>query len=153
MRPNHTASTGGLTMPGGVAAQIRAWLLVDAALALHVTDEALTGFLGFYNPLVQRIRERIAWFPMPTFTFPVWLTGLILLVILLAALTPVIRNQATLGRVLSWILATIMFANGCGHLLGSIYFQRWLPGTTSAPLLIITSVMLMRSAAARQAHA
>lgn len=142
-----------MTVRDPATAQVRAWLLVDAALALHVTDEALTGFLDFYNPLVQRIRERIAWFPMPTFTFPVWLAGLILLVILLAALTPVIRNQATIGRVLSWILAVIMFANGCGHLLGSIYFQRWLPGTTSAPLLIVTSVMLMRSAAARRAQA
>ena len=132
-------------------AHMRDWLLVDAALALHVTDEALTHFLDFYNPLVLRIRERIGWFPMPTFTFRVWLTGLILLVILLAALTPVIRNRPTLGRVLSWILAVIMFGNGCGHLLGSVYFQQWLPGTTSAPLLIITSVMLMRSAAARRA--
>jgi hypothetical protein len=137
-----------VTVRDPATAQVRAWLLVDAALALHVTDEALTGFLDFYNPLVVRIRERIGWFPMPRFTFPVWLTGLILLVILLAALTPVIRKQVLLGRVLSWILSVIMFGNGCGHLLGSVYFQRWLPGTTSAPLLIITSVMLMRSSSA-----
>jgi hypothetical protein len=35
-----------------------------------------------------------------------------------------------------------MFLNGVGHLAGSIYFDRWLPGATSAPLLLIASVML-----------
>jgi hypothetical protein len=30
-----------------------AWVGLCAALALHVTDEALTGFLDVYNPAVQ----------------------------------------------------------------------------------------------------
>ena len=32
--------------------------------------------------------------------------------------------------------------NGVGHLGGSLFFQRWLPGTTSAPLLVGTSIWL-----------
>jgi hypothetical protein len=122
----------------------RGWLWVTIALALHVTDEALTHFLEFYNPLVLSIRERIAWFPMPTFTFDVWLAGLILLVIVLFALTPAVRRGAPGTRLASWILAVIMLLNGIGHMAGSIYFQRYLPGTTSAPLLLITSILLIR---------
>jgi hypothetical protein len=38
-----------------------------------------------------------------------------------------------------------MFLNGLGHLGGSLYFQRWLPGATSAPLLLVASVMLARA--------
>ncbi|HUL74254.1 MAG TPA: HXXEE domain-containing protein [Vicinamibacterales bacterium] len=127
----------------------RAWLLLVAALALHVADEALTHFLEFYNPLVLRIRSRIAWFPMPTFEFDAWLAGLILVVIILGLLTPLVRRGAVGTRLASWILAVIMFFNGLGHLVGSAYFQRWLPGATSAPLLLVASVMLARATRAR----
>jgi hypothetical protein len=99
----------------------------------------LTDFLDFYNPLVEQLRARLEWFPAPTFTFGVWLTGLILAVIALALLTPAVRRGTRGMVVLSWFLATLMFANGLGHLGGSLYFGRWLPGATSAPLLLAAS--------------
>jgi hypothetical protein len=122
----------------------KAWLLLDAALALHVADEALTGFLDFYNPLVLQIRQAWSWFPMPTFTFGIWLTGLLLLVVALAIATPFVRRGGIAVMLASWVLSSIMLLNGIGHLAGSLYFRRWLPGTTSAPLLIISSLFLMR---------
>jgi hypothetical protein len=131
------------------AQHARAWLYMVAALALHVADEALTGFLDFYNPLVLSIRTRIPWFPMPTFTFDVWLTGLILAVAVLALATPWIRRGGTGAAAASWVFAGFMFLNGVGHLAGSIYFDRWLPGATSAPLLLIASVMLGQRAKGR----
>lgn len=126
-----------------------AWLLLVAALALHVTDEALTGFLDFYNPLVLSIRDRIPWFPMPTFTFGAWLAGLVVAVIVLALLAPAVRRGAAGTRLASWIFSGIMFLNGLGHLAGSLYFDRWLPGATSAPLLLIASALLARRTWAR----
>ena len=59
----------------------RAWFLLVAVLAIHVLDEAMTDFLGFYNPLVLTLRARLPWFPMPTFRFPFWVAGLGLLVL------------------------------------------------------------------------
>ena len=56
-----------------------AWLAFCTALALHVTDEALTGFLSVYNPTILAIRPAGWRFP-PTFDFQTWLTGLILAV-------------------------------------------------------------------------
>jgi uncharacterized protein with HXXEE motif len=116
--------------------------MLVAALALHVADEAVTDFLGFYNPFVQSIRLRIPWFPMPVFTFGVWLAGLILLVLILAALGPAVRRGAAGTRLASWVFSGIMLLNGFGHLFGSLYFRRWLPGATSAPLLVLASVLL-----------
>jgi hypothetical protein len=124
--------------------QMRAWYLLVALLALHVADEALTGFLEFYNPLVLSIRSRMGWFPMPTFGFRIWLGGLVALVVLLAMLGPAVRGGAAGTTVAAWTLSTIMFLNGLGHLGGSLYFGRWLPGTTSAPLLLLGSVLLAR---------
>jgi hypothetical protein len=124
---------------------MRAWLLVVAALAVHVVDEALTDFLGFYNPLVLSIRSRIGWFPMPTFTFGTWLAGLFVVVLILVALGPAVRRGGAAIRGASWVLGSIMLLNGVGHLAGSAYFQRWLPGATSAPLLVASSLFLMRA--------
>jgi hypothetical protein len=126
------------------------WLLLVAALAVHVLDESVTGFLDFYNPLVRQIRGQISWFPMPTFSFVIWLIGLLALVVVLTLLAPAVRRGAPGTSLASWILAAIMFLNGLGHLGGSVYFQRWLPGATSAPLLLVASVLLARATAARR---
>jgi hypothetical protein len=126
----------------GAVRHLQAWLLLVAALATHVIDEAANEFLGFYNPLVRSIRARVAWFPMPTFTFGIWLAGLALLVIVLALMSRAVRQGAMGTRQASWALAVIMFLNGVGHLGGSFFFQRWLPGTSSAPLLVGASIWL-----------
>jgi hypothetical protein len=101
-------STG--ASPAGAIAAIRharAWAMLVAALALHVADEALTGFLGFF-----------------------------------ALATPAVRH-GVIGTVFaSWMLSIVMLGNGVGHLAGSAYFQRWLPGATSAPLLLAAGALL-----------
>ena len=129
---------------------MQAWLLLVGALAVHVIDEALTDFLEFYNPLVLSIRSQASWFPMPTFTFGVWFAGLAVLVLMLASVAPAVRRGGVATKLASWALSTIMFMNGLGHLAGSVYFQRWLPGATSAPLLLAASVLLARATWERQ---
>jgi hypothetical protein len=131
--------------PGVASRHVRAWLFLTATLGLHVIDEALTGFLDFYNPLVDGIRTQVSWFPMPTFTFRAWLAGLILLVVVLASLAPVVRRGGRVVRFLSWMLGVIMLTNGIGHLGGSVYFGRWLPGVATAPLLLVSSMLLMHA--------
>jgi Protein of unknown function with HXXEE motif len=126
----------------GPSRHARAWWVLVGALAIHVTDEALTDFLGFYNPMVLSIRSRVPWFPMPTFTFRIWLAGLVAVVLVLALLGGAIRRGAPGTSMASWALAAIMFLNGLGHLSGSLYFARWLPGSTSAPILVMGSVWL-----------
>jgi hypothetical protein len=130
---------------------VRAWRLLVAALALHVADEALTGFLDFFNPLVLTIRSRVAWFPMPTFTFGPWLAGLSVLVVVLAMIAPAVGRGAAGTRAASWLFSVIMLLNGLGHLVGSAYFARWLPGATTAPLLLAASVLLARRVSERNA--
>ena len=132
---------------------VRAWQILTAILGVHVADEALTGFLDFYNPLVLSIRERIPWFPMPTFTFGVWLIGLALLVVVLGLASAWIRAGGRAPAAASWVFSVVMLLNGIGHLAGSVYFARWLPGATSAPLLLVGSVLLMRRTLERQAPA
>ena len=122
-----------------------AWLALTLALAAHVADEAATDFLSVYNPLVAAARQRFGWFPMPAFTFAVWLTGLIVLVAILLSLTPLANRAVPSLRLAAYPFAAIMLLNGIGHLAGSIYFRRWMPGATTAPLLLVASIWLWRA--------
>ena len=119
-----------------------AWLALAVTLGLHVTDEAVTDFLSVYNPIVTAARARLGWFPMPTFSFPVWLGGLVALVVALFALTPFAYRGARWLRPVAYFFAAIMFLNGLGHLGASVYVRRWMPGSTTAPLLLASSSWL-----------
>lgn len=144
-------------MPGmnGGSVQARphfggAWLLLSLALCAHVTDEALTGFLAMYNPTVLAMRARYAWFPMPTFIYRDWLTGLISVCAVLLLLTPFAYRNARYLRPFAYFFAAIMFLNGVGHTLATIFGRtvstvtvaRPAPGFYSSPLLLAGAVYL-----------
>jgi len=71
-----------------------AWLLLCLAFCCHVADEALTGFLGIYNPTVLAMRAKTPWFPMPTFEYREWLIGLIIANIVFLAFAPFAYGDA-----------------------------------------------------------
>ena len=119
------------------------WVALTAAFAWHVADEATHDFLGVYNPTVLAIRARVPFLPLPTFTFGVWLAGLIAAVLLLAALSPLAFRGAKALRVLAWIYGVVMLLNGVQHIAGSIYMRRAMPGVISAPALVVTSIALL----------
>jgi hypothetical protein len=127
------------------------WFGLCVAFALHILDEASTGFLAVYNPTVIILRERWGWFPMPKFEFREWLIVLIVACGLAFCLTPAaVRGMRGL-RPLAWFYAVVMFLNGMGHTLFSILghtvpavtFPRPAPGFYSSPLLFAASVWLM----------
>ena len=132
--------------------QVRtAWLLLVVALALHVIDEASTGFLDVYNPTVRALRERLGWFPMPELSFDVWVTGLAVLVLGLALLTPLVDRGPGAARAATMLFAGLMVLNGAAHITGTIVgrtvatmrFERPMPGSWSSPLLIGAAVLFI----------
>ena len=125
-----------------------AWLGLSIVLALHVADEALTDFLSFYNPTVERLRERFGFWPMPTFEFEPWITGLAVVVAALLLLTPYAFRGDGWMRPLAYVFGSIMLLNGLGHSVGSLYFGRLLPGVYTSPLLLIASAYLLMQAPA-----
>jgi hypothetical protein len=128
-----------------------AWFALCAAFALHIVDEASTGFLAVYNPTVITLRGRWSWLPMPTFQFSEWLFLLIGTCALLFCLIPVAARGMSGLRPLAWGYAVIMFFNGLAHILFSILghtvaavtFPRPAPGFYSSPFLLGASVWLM----------
>jgi hypothetical protein len=97
-----------------------AWISLCLALALHVIDEASTGFLSVYNPTVLALRAKLGFWPMPTFEFREWLTGLIVVVLVLLALSPLVFKGVRWMRPIFYVFAVIMLLNGLGHTAGTI---------------------------------
>ncbi len=147
--------------PGGQGNFGLAWLLLCLAFCAHVADEALTGFLGVYNPTVLAMRSQYQWFPMPTFQYRDWLTGLIAANVVFLLLTPFAFRNARWLRPLAYFYATVHLLNGMGHTLAtifgrtasSIHFARPAPGFYSSPLLLAGSIYLfMRLRASRRSQ-
>ncbi len=128
-----------------------AWIALCLALALHVIDEASTGFLSVYNPTVMALRKNRPWLPFPVFTFGVWLAGLVLAIVLLLCASVFVLHGARWMRPIGYVFAFIMFANGLGHILGkilgrtvgSIRFPRPMPGFYSSPFVLLASLYLL----------
>jgi hypothetical protein len=122
-----------------------AWVTLCAALAIHVADEAVTGFLSVYNPAARAIRERVPFLPLPTFTFGIWLGGLVVAVIGLASLSPFAFAKAAWMAVPSSAIAVLMLGNGALHIGASLYRRQFMPGVYSAPLLIAAAAWVLLS--------
>lgn len=128
------------------------WLALCAALALHVTDEALTGFLGVWNPTVAALHVRWPWLPLPTFRFDVWLGGLIALVVVLFAASPRFFRGGGILRLPAYLFSALIgVGNGLvhtvatilGHTVPEVRFARPAPGFYSSPLLIAAAVWVI----------
>ena len=148
--PHGDGATSGNRKPASISGRLTsAWLALCGSLALHVFDEASTGFLSVYNPTVLAARQRFGWFPMPTFRYDVWLSGLIAAVVLLLLLTPLAKARPF--RPFMYLFAVLMLLNGLGHTLGtilghtlpSIRFARPMPGFYSSPFLFAASVFML----------
>jgi len=87
---------------------------------------------------------------MPTFGFREWLVGLIAGVVCFA-FNPLASRNTHWFLPLAWFYALIMFFNGMGHtvftifgrIVASVTFSRLAPGFYSSPFLCIGSVWLM----------
>lgn len=120
-----------------------AWVTLSVALGLHAADEALTGFLPLYNSIVGSIRESYPWILLPTFTFSVWLTGLIAGVLTLLLLSPMVFAGNPIFRPIAYFLGVLMALNALAHIGGSMYLGALAPGVLSSPVLLLAALTLL----------
>jgi hypothetical protein len=120
-----------------------AWMALCGALAIHVVDEALTGFLDRYNPIFRETREQYPLLQLPIFAFDVWLSLLIFAVVMLSAASYFVWKGRWAMRPISHVFAVFMLVNGLLHIAHSIYMRELMPGVYSSPLLLAASIALI----------
>ncbi len=122
-----------------------AWLLLTAALAVHVLDEAVNDFLGFYNPFVLSTRASFPWLPLPVFCFSTWL-GLLIFAVVALLLLSVLVFQGKWGmKPVAHIYGWLMVANALLHGFLSLWQGQLLAGVWSSPLVLVCSFNLLQS--------
>jgi hypothetical protein len=120
-----------------------AWVLMISAVALHVFDEVNSDFLTFYNNAAQSLRSILGLPFPPAFLFQTWLVGLIIAIIIGFALTPLVIRGGRFIRIVSTAVGMLMVVNALGHMLGSVYVGRLMPGFWSSPLLLVTAAYVV----------
>jgi hypothetical protein len=127
------------------------WLAFGYTLALHVLDEAGHDFLSLYNPNALILRRFVPFFPV--FTFRQWVGSLLCGLTVWLALAPLAFRGLTWQRRLAIPVAVLVgIGNALGHILSSIYLHRFMPGVYSAPLILLSGIMLLRSARAKESR-
>ena len=119
-----------------------AWLLLCAALAVHIGDEAATGFLDLYNPAMAAMG-----LPGLELAFPLWITLLALAVAGLLILSYWVRRGTWWTIHAAYAFALLMFLNGAAHLIYSVHRREWMSGSFTSPLLLAASMNLWIAAA------
>ena len=127
-----------------------AWVSLALVLALHVADEALTGFLPLWNSLVESARDTYGWVPLPTFDFDIWLGGLVIGIAVLLGLSPLVFAGRSYLRPLAYFLGVLMVFNAVAHIGASFYWGRLAPGVISSPVLLLAAIYLLITT--RRAH-
>jgi hypothetical protein len=123
------------------------WLAFGYTLALHVLDEASHDFLSVYNPSALAIRRFLPFLPVPVFTFRQWIGSLLCGLAIWLALAPLAFRGLKWQRRLAIPVAVLAgIGNALGHILSSIYLRRFMPGVYSAPLILLSGIVLLRSA-------
>ena len=124
-----------------------AWMGLCGALAVHVADEALMGWLDWYNPTVRAIHEQypsvLLRILLPTFTFEIFLSLLIFAVVMLVAVSYFVWKGRWAMRPISHVFAIVLLTNGLFHIAHSIYMRELMPGVYTSPLLLVASIVLI----------
>jgi len=127
-----------------------AWISLCVTLGIHVFDEVIHDFLSFYNPFVDSIRQSVPFLPLPTFTFGVWLAGLIIGIIVLLCLSPLVFRGNRWMFLVSYLLGMLMIVNAVIHMAGSVITGGPMPGVYSSFLLLAAAGFLIINARRHQ---
>jgi hypothetical protein len=124
--------------------RFHAWLLLCAVLAVHIGDEAATGFLQLYNPAVAAMG-----LPLLQFKFPLWIGLLASAVVGLLILSYWVRRGTWWTIHAAYAFAFVMFANAAAHLAFSMHRGAWMSGAYTSPFLLAASAGLWTTAPRR----
>lgn len=127
--------------------RFHAWMLLCAALAVHITDEATTGFINLYNPAVVAMG-----LPALQMTFPLWIGLLALGVAGLLILSIWVRRGTFWTIQAAYAFSFLMGSNALAHLVYSLHRGAWMSGAYTSPLLLAAAAWLWAAAPRKISH-
>jgi hypothetical protein len=131
----------------------RAWLVLSLAFCLHALEEAATGFLPIYNQTLLELAWRAPWLPLRPLRRREWIRGLEIAGGVLFGLSPGVFRGARWARPAAYGLSVIMVGNAALHLAATmrgrtvhaVRFKRPMPGSYTAPLLLLAAATMLKA--------
>ncbi len=128
-----------------------AWLLLAISLTLHIWDEKIHDFIGYYNATVLALYGHLSWFPRIDMGFRTWLAVVVPVNVILFALTPLAFRNVCWLRPVAYVFAALCLSSGLGHMLltlrgsasPSVVIEGVSPGFYSSPLLCASACYLL----------
>ncbi len=124
----------------------RPWLALCFCLAVHVAEEAFTGFLPFYGDATRAVSELLPFVTSPSLVLATSMWMSVAFVAILTALAPFAYRGASWMRVATIGVSLVALANVSGHIGGSMLVGQALPGVYTTPLLAVVGVYALVSA-------
>ena len=124
-----------------------AWFTACVAFAGHILDEALHGTFGFYSDLESMMTNIMPSMHMVPFHFEVWLVNLTGTMLVLFALTPLVRARNPLMLPASYLFAAFLTANASLHIVMAVARQQFVTGSITAPVVLAAGLFLFISTA------
>jgi hypothetical protein len=124
----------------------RPWLALCFCLAVHVAEEAFTGFLPVYSDATRAVGDLFPYVTSPSLALAVSMWMGVAFIATLTGLSPFAYRGASWMRVATIGVALVALANVSGHAGGSMLAGRVLPGTYTTPLLAAAGIYALVSA-------
>jgi len=124
-----------------------AWFTACAAFAAHIFDEAVHGTFGFYSDVESMMTSIMPSVHMMPFHFEVWLVNLTGSMVVLFALTPLVRARNPLMVPASFLFAAFLTANASLHIVMAVARQQVVTGSMTAPFVLAAGLFLFISTA------
>jgi hypothetical protein len=124
----------------------RPWLALCLSLALHVAEEAYTGFLPAYGEATRAVGDLFPYVSSPSLAVAVSMWMSVVFVATLTVLVPLAYKGVAWMRPATVGVALVALANVSGHAGGSLFAGHAIPGVYTTPLLAIVGVYALAAA-------
>lgn len=120
------------------------YLLLGLAQAAHSVEEMRTHLYDFFWSATGLLHSTIPSFPQFRLAADSFAVLNMTFIALLLGTVPLVYAGRRWAWFLAGVAAIIEVFNGLAHLSGAVVFGGYVPGVTSAPLLLILGIFLLR---------
>lgn len=123
----------------------RLYLMLVCMQVLHSAEEIAFGFYRRTPEIGVLVKTIIPWFPIVSFSAPVFiLLNIVLALALLATVLSLYRDVRWIRRIVIAV-AVIEFINGAAHIAATAVVGGYFPGAVTAVGLFILSILTLRA--------
>jgi hypothetical protein len=106
-------------------------------------EEVIRGYPKFITIVTQKIHVRLPSMPVIEISNQLFMFSSLIIIIILFVFLGLVFIESKWSRIMAIILGILMILNGAFHIVSSIYFKMYIPGSISAIGVIIFGLLIV----------